>query len=110
GPPGTGKTTMIAAMTQYLARRSVFHHGDCVYIVTQSNVAVKNIAEKLMNVGFDEFKLLVSEEFYYEWHEHLYESIKQKVMKTSKLKKTPMEIERQFAGVSVILCTLSTMS
>jgi superfamily I DNA and/or RNA helicase len=31
-------------------------------------------------------------------------------MKTSKLKKTPIEIERQFAGTSVILCTLSTMS
>jgi AAA domain len=67
GPPGTGKTTMIAAMTQYLARRSVFPGGDCVYIVAQSNVAVKNIAEKLLKERFGEFKLLVSEEFHYEW-------------------------------------------
>jgi hypothetical protein len=37
-----------------------------VWIVAQSNVAVKNIAEKLVKVGVD-FRLLVSKEFHFEW-------------------------------------------
>lgn len=67
GPPGTGKTTMITAMVQWLARCKGAARGDAVYIVAQSNVAVKNIAEKLVDIKFEEFKLLVSEEFHYEW-------------------------------------------
>lgn len=62
GPPGTGKTTLIASIIQGLTCAS-----EAIYACAQSNVAVKNIAEKLARVGFTEFKLLVSEDFYFEW-------------------------------------------
>ena len=64
GPPGTGKTTVIAAAV------SSFHHADghrSVWIAAHSNVAVKNIAEKLCAVGFHDFKLLVSFDFHFDW-------------------------------------------
>jgi hypothetical protein len=65
GPPGTGKTTVIAASVL-----SVMKYGDndrTIWLVAHSNVAVKNIAEKLDKVGFREFKLLVSHGFHYDW-------------------------------------------
>ena len=65
GPPGTGKTTVIAASVL-----SIMEYGDkerTIWLVAHSNVAVKNIAEKLDKVGFREFKLLVSHGFHYDW-------------------------------------------
>ena len=50
GPPGTGKTTLIASIIQGLACAS-----EAIYACAQSNVAVKNIAEKLTRAGFTEF-------------------------------------------------------
>jgi hypothetical protein len=41
--------------------------GPAVWIVAQSNVAVKNVAEKLVKVGIHQFKLIVSEEFHFDW-------------------------------------------
>lgn len=38
-----------------------------IWLVAQSNVAVKNIAEKLADFGFFDFRLLVSKDFEYEW-------------------------------------------
>ncbi|KAG8830151.1 hypothetical protein FRC17_005343 [Serendipita sp. 399] len=93
GPPGTGKTSVIAAMTQCLlntvndrsedgeqekliqsAMRSDEEDmgksaadGPTVWIVAQSNVAVKNVAEKLVKVGILDFKLIVSSDFHFEW-------------------------------------------
>src|SRR4029434_8575951 len=64
GPPGTGKTTVIAAAV------SSFHladHERFVVISAQSNVAVNNIAEKLCDVGFHDFKILVSKDFHFDW-------------------------------------------
>jgi pantothenate kinase-related protein Tda10 len=68
GPPGTGKTTLIAAIVQWLtggSSRTSANSG--LYIVAHSNVAVKRVAEKLESVGFLGFKLVVSDEFYFEW-------------------------------------------
>jgi hypothetical protein len=62
GPPGTGKTTLIASIIQGLTSNS-----EGIYACAQSNVAVKNIAEKLAKAGFTGFKLVVSEDFYFEW-------------------------------------------
>lgn len=62
GPPGTGKTTVIASIVQLTGGPL-----EALYIVAQSNVAIKNVAEKLVKVGFLDFKLVVSEEFYFEW-------------------------------------------
>ena len=63
GPPGTGKTTVIASyvLTAVSAGRSG------IWLIAQSNVAVKNIAEKLADFGLTNWKLLVSDEFYSFW-------------------------------------------
>jgi regulator of nonsense transcripts 1 len=65
GPPGTGKTTVIAATVT-----SIVHSQDqqrTIWLVAQSNVAVKNIAEKLASVDFVDFKVLVSKDFHFDW-------------------------------------------
>lgn len=64
GPPGTGKTTVIAESVQKIR---VGDPHRSVYLIAQSNVAVKNIAEKLADVGFLAFRLLVSHEFHFDW-------------------------------------------
>jgi len=70
GPPGSGKTTLIAAMVQWF---SFIHSAEGaknrrgIYLVCQSNVGVKNIAEKLASVEFTDWRIIVSTEFKYEW-------------------------------------------
>ncbi|KAI0063835.1 hypothetical protein BV25DRAFT_1801673, partial [Artomyces pyxidatus] len=64
GPPGTGKTTVIAAAVSTFSRLSP-NRG--IWLVAHSNVAVKTIAEKLASVGFLGFRLLVSEDFHFDW-------------------------------------------
>ena len=123
GPPGTGKTTVIAAAV------TSFHHADrhrSVWIAAQSNVAVKNIAEKLCAVGFHDFKLLVSKDFHFDWcvrfpsdllsletsnrHEHLYEDILEPhFIRSDVFSKDIVAAERQLLGARVILCTLSML-
>ena len=61
GPPGTGKTSTISAAVQQRAESSKF-----TWVVAQSNVGVKNIAERLCKDGVA-FRLIVSKDFYYEW-------------------------------------------
>lgn len=63
GPPGTGKTTVIASYV--LTAISAGKSG--IWLIAQSNVAVKNIAEKLADFGLTSWKLLVSDEFYAFW-------------------------------------------
>ncbi len=63
GPPGTGKTTVIATYVVDAIRAG--QRG--IWLMAQSNVAVKNIAEKLAKFEFFSFKLLVSQGFHYEW-------------------------------------------
>lgn len=62
GPPGTGKTTTISACVQAFRAAQ-----EPVWLLAQSNVAVKNIAEKLAKIGFFQFRLLVSQEFHFGW-------------------------------------------
>lgn len=63
GPPGTGKTSVIAAYVDAAIREG--QRG--IWVVAQSNVAVKNIAEKLADSGFLPWRLLVSKDFIFEW-------------------------------------------
>lgn len=126
GPPGTGKTTVIAESVQRIRA------GDSrrtIYLVAQSNVAVKNIAEKLAVVGFLDFRLLITHEFHFDWwvdlyndirkssstysrfrHEHLYEKIGPKIIVSDKFPKTTSDAESKLEGAKVILCTLSMLS
>jgi ATP-dependent exoDNAse (exonuclease V) alpha subunit len=64
GPPGTGKTTVIAAAVHSVNSTD---RERTLWLVAQSNVAVKNMAQKLGETGFRDFKLLVSKDFYVDW-------------------------------------------
>lgn len=64
GPPGTGKTTVIAASVTSVMSSTT---DRTMWLIAQSNVAVKNIAEKLADIGFLDFKLLVSKDFHFDW-------------------------------------------
>ncbi|TCD70197.1 hypothetical protein EIP91_004377 [Steccherinum ochraceum] len=109
GPPGTGKTTVIAAAVTSLVGNPEYQETRHVWILAQSNVAVKNVAEKLADVGFFDFKLLVSNEFHFEWHEHLYEKIRRNVIVSTMLSDNAVAIDRLLLGSRVILCTLSML-
>jgi primosomal protein N' len=63
GPPGTGKTTVIASFVQTALDGGL----SGIWLIAQSNVAVKNIAEKLADFGLTKWKLLVSKEFFEYW-------------------------------------------
>lgn len=122
GPPGTGKTTVIAA--------SVISYDQAdsspgIWVAAQSNVAVKNIAEKFIKEGFDKFKLLVSRDFHYDWcvvmpyvklflkyhrHEHLYEQLEPHLIRSDRFKTSTVEASRLLVGCKVVLCTLSMFS
>ncbi|OJA16087.1 hypothetical protein AZE42_05642 [Rhizopogon vesiculosus] len=108
GPPGTGKTTVIAASVL-----SIIKYGSrkrTIWLVAQSNVAVKNIAEKLDKVDFREFKLLVSKDFHFDWHEHLYERLEHCVIRTDQFDKDPVGASGRLLNTRVILCTLGMLS
>ncbi|KAG5728822.1 Regulator of nonsense transcripts 1 like protein, partial [Termitomyces sp. T112] len=108
GPPGTGKTTVIAAaVTSIISSRDP---ERTVWVAAQSNVAVKNIAEKLADVGFLDFKILVSKDFHFEWHEHLYGNIVSNLIRSDDFSGDIVGTERLLLGSRVILCTLSMLS
>lgn len=62
GPPGTGKTTVIAAFVRALAASDA-----PVWVVAQSNVGVKNIAHRLLKDDFYDWRLIISKDFYQGW-------------------------------------------
>lgn len=39
-------------------------------ILTQQNVAALNVLRALVKIGLTDVKLVVSRDFYFEWHEH----------------------------------------
>lgn len=61
GPPGTGKTTAISEAASIWLGKHI-----ATWMVAHSNVAVKNIAEKLFMKNVD-FRILVSKDFHFEW-------------------------------------------
>ncbi|KAJ3537021.1 hypothetical protein NM688_g6751 [Phlebia brevispora] len=102
GPPGTGKTTAISAFVH----SAIAAGFEGIWLVAQSNVAVRNIAEKLVKVGFEKWRLLVSVDFHDGWHEHLYKSFSSYVIRSDELP----DASRQLQGCQVVLCTLSMLS
>ncbi|KAF7357132.1 Nucleoside triphosphate hydrolase protein [Mycena sanguinolenta] len=79
------------------------------WIVAQSNVAIKNIAEKLAQTKVT-FKIIVSKEFYVEWHEHIYGSIDQFLIRTNELIADERGIAYMLNEARIVLSTLSTLS
>ncbi|CAL1711902.1 unnamed protein product [Somion occarium] len=105
GPPGTGKTTTIAAAVKYWSLQR-----SPVWIVARSNVAVRNIARSLVSNNVSDFKLIVSKEFYLEWHEDLYARVANHLIRSDDLFSDSVTFERRFNGSRVVLCTLSMLS
>lgn len=104
GPPGTGKTSTISAAAEIWGRTK-----SPTWIVAHSNVAVKNIAEKLASSDVD-FKIIVSKEFYVEWHEHLYTKIEERLFRGDEIPKNPVDLGRIIGASHIILSTLSMLS
>lgn len=104
GPPGTGKTSTISSAAAIWSRKKL-----PTWIVAHSNVAVKNIAEKLASSGVD-FKIIVSKEFYVEWHEHLYTEIENRLFRGDELPDNPKDLENTISATTIILSTLSMLS
>ncbi|KAG8735925.1 hypothetical protein FRC10_010005, partial [Ceratobasidium sp. 414] len=102
GPPGTGKTSTIAAAVVILAEV-----GEPVWIVAQSNVGIKNVAEKLQDVEFNDFTLLVAKDYHSYW-EQRYTNLKGRFFPTTLLKHEPYQ--KRLSESKVVLCTLATLS
>ncbi|EIW84319.1 hypothetical protein CONPUDRAFT_50679 [Coniophora puteana RWD-64-598 SS2] len=102
GPPGSGKTTVIASYVL----TALAHGKSFIWLIAQSNVAVKNIAEKLLDFDLHNWKLLVSKDFFQHWHEHLYDKLRANVIISDEFK----GVQRELQGCSVVLCTLSMLS
>lgn len=79
------------------------------WCVCQSNAAVKNIAEGLKKAGV-KFKILVSDNFFVEWHEHIYTALSAELIITSSLNTTVHAVKQEMSGVCVFLSTISGLS
>lgn len=78
GPPGTGKTTCIAAVAWHLAERCILSECPLVVITTQQNVAALNVLRALLRFGYQSVKLVVGQGYYIDWHEHEYTEAERK--------------------------------
>ncbi|KAJ3863515.1 P-loop containing nucleoside triphosphate hydrolase protein, partial [Lentinula novae-zelandiae] len=105
GPPGSGKTSVISRFVE-IATANPQYPG--LWLVAQSNVAVKNIAEKLASIGYMNWKLLVSRDFIFDWHEHLYgPGLQNNLISSDQFFKYQTS---KLEGCKVVLCTLSMLS
>ncbi|KAI6108106.1 P-loop containing nucleoside triphosphate hydrolase protein [Pisolithus sp. B1] len=109
GAPGTGKTTVITAAATSIALFPAAN-SRTVWIAAQSNVAVKNIAEKFASIGFYDFALLVSKEFHFDWHEHLYEKLQLCLVCSDAFSDDIVAASAQLRESRIILCTLGMLS
>ncbi|KAG7444676.1 uncharacterized protein BT62DRAFT_219829 [Guyanagaster necrorhizus] len=103
GPPGTGKTSVIATFVHH----ALAEGKSGIWLIAQSNVAVKNIAEKLLQTNFTDWKLLVSEDFHNDWHDNLYTKIQQHIILSTQFWRLSA---KKLHGSRVFLCTLSMLS
>ncbi|KAI0302431.1 AAA domain-containing protein [Multifurca ochricompacta] len=79
------------------------------WIIAQSNVGVKNIAETLFKRNV-KFRLLVSKEFLFGWHEEMYKEMNKVVIPSDQLPKDHQETKRMFPDINLILSTISMLS
>ncbi|KAG8932861.1 hypothetical protein FRC02_000422 [Tulasnella sp. 418] len=111
GPPGTGKTRTIAAVVKQYDGLMRGDDKETVWLCAQSNVGVKNIAEALIKAKVENFKLLVSKEFHYEWHEHIYyETLSDKLVRFDDISERHRHADILFSDVHIVLCTISMLS
>lgn len=109
GPPGTGKTTVISHVVREWGQAKQ-RLTDVFLIGARSNVAVLNIALSLKKLGWKDFTLLVSDNFYREWHEGYYTHLWDHLITTEELNHNHHDMEDRRLQSPVILCTVSMMS
>lgn len=116
GPPGTGKTSLITACCEQWQRSCLNIEGssqegvrDTIYACCQSNVAVKNIGESFSRARIN-FKIIVSPNFYVEWHEDLYSDIESRLIRSDDLPTSAAKLNQLLGGCNVILSTVSFLS
>jgi hypothetical protein len=67
GPPGTGKTRTISAIAE-----SFRDAGKRVLIMAPANAATQRALECIVDAGYKSAVLIVSQEYFFEWHEDSY--------------------------------------
>ncbi|KAJ3184589.1 hypothetical protein HDU87_003990 [Geranomyces variabilis] len=106
GPPGTGKTHTITAAVA--ASLSVEDHHEFYVLTCQTNAATRNLGVTLLKRGVEDFKIVVSDEFYVEWHEEEYKVIRDHVVKASDAQAD--KLESLIGAKTVVLCCLAQLS
>lgn len=109
GPPGTGKTTVIAAVAR--AWLQLAAPGETLICAAHQNVAVRYMAETLVKERMPGLLLLVSEDFYVGWHEEEYNhDIKEALVVSGSQTNTAIQswlVRNGNAPPRIVLCTLS---
>ncbi|KIJ40564.1 hypothetical protein M422DRAFT_95331, partial [Sphaerobolus stellatus SS14] len=103
GLPGTGKTTVIAKAVELWSER-----GTPVWIIAQSNVAVKTLGGKLCERNIN-YKIVVSKEFFVECREHIYNLKNYIILSYALRQQDQTEIDGWLNG-SVIIIILTTLN
>ncbi|KAF7336708.1 Regulator of nonsense transcripts 1 [Mycena venus] len=123
GPPGTGKLFLRSfPFPEDGILSSAYDTERTVWVIAQSNVAVKNIAEKLADVELD-FTLLIFTMIgespalplrmfltLVRRHEHLYQKIMDNVLRSDDMDDDFEQMEQRMLHSRVVLCTLSMLS
>ncbi|KAI8999164.1 P-loop containing nucleoside triphosphate hydrolase protein [Gaertneriomyces semiglobifer] len=107
GPPGTGKTYAITAAVAASVASTRNHN---FYVLTcQTNAATRNLAVALLKRQVTDFKILVSDNFFVEWHEEQYKVIRNHVVQSSETVNITNFSDR-IGPRTVVLCSLSQLS
>ncbi|KAJ3019899.1 hypothetical protein HKX48_001623 [Thoreauomyces humboldtii] len=107
GPPGAGKTHAItAAVAEGIATSK-----DFFVLTSQTNAATRNLAEKLFARGVMDFKILVSDNYFVEWHEAAYLHLNDHVIQTTHMAADRAGRNEALIGPrTVVLCSIAQLS
>lgn len=118
GPPGTGKTKVISEAAVLwsefnalgLEAPAVRGKPPLMICCARSNVAALNIAVALSKCSEIKrnFKLVVSHEYHFEWHDDRYGDVQDQLIVSNELKDDTGRHLSQH--ISVLVCTLSMLS
>lgn len=110
GPPGTGKTTLIKSIAK--AWDNLADTGETLLCAAHQNVAVRHMAESMMKDGISGVLLLISEDYYIDWHEEQYTQLKDSIVVSGPQTAAGMKtwaFRNKVAAPRVILCTLAVI-